>query len=90
MPVHNQPHPGEFIEGMLLEPCELSIRQVAERLRVSASTFRWLVSSKSRVSRVVLGRGAESSLAMQNNHNLWQARQRIDLSGLTPMGLTPA
>jgi plasmid maintenance system antidote protein VapI len=42
-----------------------------------------------RLSRV-LGRSAESWLAMQDSHDLWQARQRLELSGLTPMELTPA
>jgi hypothetical protein len=32
MQMHNPPHPGEFIEGMYLQPCALSIRQVAERV----------------------------------------------------------
>ena len=77
--MHNPPHPGEFIEGVYLEPCALSIRQVAERLGVSASTFQR-----------VLGRSAENWLAMQDSHDLWQAHQRLDLSGLTLMELTPA
>ena len=42
-----------------------------------------------RLSRV-LGRSAESWLAMQDSYDLWQARQRLDLSALTPMELTPA
>ena len=95
--MHNPPHPGEFIEGVYLEPCALSIRQVAGRLGVSASTFQRLVAGKSRVSpdmalrlSRVLGRSAESWLAMQDSHDLWQARQRLDLSGLTLMELTPA
>ena len=36
----------------------------------------------------VLGRSAESWLAMQDSDDLWQARQSLDLSGLTPMELT--
>ena len=31
-----------------------------------------------------------SELAMQDSHGLWQARQRLDRSMLTPMELTPA
>ena len=57
---------------VVLEPCALSIRQMALRL-----------------SRV-LGRSAENWIAMQHSHNLWQARQRLDLSWLTLMELTPA
>ena len=81
MQMHNPPHPGEFIEGVVLEPCELSIRQVAGKSRVSPDMAL-------RLSRV-LGRSAESWLAMPDSHDLWQARQRLDLSGLTPMELMP-
>jgi addiction module HigA family antidote len=77
MQMHSPPHPGEFIEGVYLEPCELSIRQVAERLGVSASTLQRLVAGKSRVTpdmalrlSRVLGRSAESWLAMQDSHDL--------------------
>jgi antitoxin HigA-1 len=38
---HNPPHPGEFIEGVYLEPCGLSIRQVAERLTMQHSHDLW-------------------------------------------------
>ena len=79
MQMHNPPHPGEFIEGVYLEPCGLSIRQLAKRLDVSALTLQR-----------VHGRSAESWLAMQDGYDLWQARQSLDLSGLTPMELTAA
>ena len=92
--MHQPPHPGEFITGVYLEPCALSLRQVAERLGVSASTFQRLVTSKSRVTpdmalrlSAVLGRSPESWLALQDSYDLWEARQRLDLSGLTPMQL---
>ncbi len=97
MQMHNPLHPGEFIEGVYLEPCELSIRQVAERLGVSASSFQRLVAGKSRVTpdmalrlSRVLGRSAVSWLAMQDSHDLWRARQCLELSVLTPRELTPA
>jgi plasmid maintenance system antidote protein VapI len=34
-----------------------------------------------------LGRSAESWLAMQSNYDLWQARQRIDLSEVEELEL---
>ena len=54
-------------------------RQVTERLGVSAYTFQRLAAGRSsvtpdiamRMSRV-LGRSAESWLAMQDSHDLWQ------------------
>ena len=77
--MHNPPHSGEFIEGVYLEPCGLSIRQLAKRLDVSALTLQR-----------VHGRSAESWLTLQDSHDLWKARQRLDLSVLTPMELTPS
>ena len=95
--MHQPPHPGEFIAGVYLEPCELSLRHVAERLGVSASTFQRLVACKSRVTpdmalrlSKVLGRSPESWLSLQDSYDLWEARHRLDLSGLTPMQLLPA
>ena len=56
-----------------------------------------LVAGKSRITpdmalrlSRVLGRSAESWLSLQDSHDLWQARQRLDLSALTPMEFTPA
>lgn len=31
----------------------------------------------------VLGRSPESWLAMQDNHDLWQAKRTVDLSGIS-------
>ena len=74
--MHNPPHLAEFIEGVYLEPCGLSIRQVAERLDVAASTFQRLIAGKSRVSpdmalrlSRVLGRSAESWLTLRDSHD---------------------
>lgn len=33
----------------------------------------------------VLGRTPESWLAMQDSHDLWQAKHTVDLRGVTPM-----
>jgi addiction module HigA family antidote len=84
MQMHNLPHPGTFIEGVYLEPCALSTATV-QRLVASKSSVSPDVAL--RLSRV-LGRSAESWLAMQDSFDLWQARQSLDLSGLTPMELT--
>jgi addiction module HigA family antidote len=90
MQMHNPVHPGEFIEGVSLEPCELSIRQVAERLGVSASTLQRLVVGKSRASpdmalrlSRVLGRSAESWLAMQAAGGCGMSSTAVKLSQLS-------
>ncbi len=39
MPMHNPPHPGEFIQATYLEPFNISGRFLAEKLNVAASTL---------------------------------------------------
>lgn len=86
MSMHNPPHPGEFIREVYLEPLNVSFRIVAEKLKVSPSTFHRLIKGQSNISSEMalrlsktLGRTPESWLAMQDNYNLWQAKQRVNL-----------
>lgn len=86
MGMYNPPHPGEFIREVYLEPLGVSFRVVAEKLKVSPSTFHRLIKGQSNISSEMalrlsktLGRTPESWLAMQDNYNLWQARQRVNL-----------
>lgn len=90
--MHNPPHPGEFVSEVYLVPSGMSGRQLALRLGVSPSTLQRLLAGNHRVSpemalrlSVVLGRSAESWLALQDAHDLWQARAMVDISGLTPL-----
>lgn len=83
MRMYNPPHPGEVIDGIYLEPFDVSIRTMATRLGVSPSTFGRVVSGKNAVSpdmairlSKVLGRSPESWLQMQANHDLWVAQQQ--------------
>lgn len=85
---HNPPHPGGFIKRVYMEPFQLGSDEVAAKLQVSASTFNHLINEKSDISpemalklSKVLGRSAESWLLMQDNFNLWKAKNEIDLSG---------
>ena len=64
-------------------------RQLAEKLGVSPSTLNGVLRGNSGISSEMalrlakaLGRSAESWLTMQDNFNLWQARQSADLSGV--------
>jgi len=86
MSVHNPPHPGEFIREVYLEPLGVSFRVVAEKLKVSPSTFHRLIKGQSNISSEMalrlsktLGRTPESWLAMLDNYNLWQVKQRVNL-----------
>ncbi|MCR4292673.1 MAG: HigA family addiction module antitoxin [Candidatus Kuenenia sp.] len=84
--MYNPPHPGKFIREVYLEPTGISYRTVAAKLKVAPSTFNRLIKGQSNISSEMalrlsktLGRTPESWLIMQNNYNLWQARQTINL-----------
>ena len=90
MALHNPPHPGEFISAVYLEPNGISGRELAAKLGVAASTLNRLLTGASGISPEMalrlaksLGRSPESWLVMQYSYDLWQARQRVDLSGVT-------
>ncbi len=86
MAMHNPPHPGEFIREVYLEPFEITGRQLSASLGVSPSTLNRILNGSSGISSEMalrlskaLGRSPESWLAMQDNFDLWQARQSINL-----------
>jgi len=97
MTMHNPPHPGEFITEVYLEPNNLSGRELAAKLGVAASTLNRILTGTSGISPEMalrlskaLGRSAESWLALQYNHDLWQAKQRVNLANVGRVRLTAA
>ena len=93
-PMHNPPHPGEFISEVYLQPFGVSGRELAVQLDVAASTLSRVLAGESRVTPEMalrlskaLGRSAESWLAMQGAHDLWDARQSLDLERVRPVQL---
>lgn len=89
MIMHNPPHPGEFIREIYLEPFKITCRQLAAKLGVSASTLNRILNGNSGISSEMalrlsksLGRSPESWLTMQDNYNLWQARQTVNLDAV--------
>jgi addiction module HigA family antidote len=82
MNMHNPPHPSEFIDGVYMQPYNLSRRALATHLNAAASTLSRIVKGQSAISpemalrlSIVLGRTPESWLSMQDNCELWQALQ---------------
>ena len=89
MAMHNPPHPGEFIRTVYLEPFSISSRFLATKLDVSPSTLNRVIKGVSGISLEMalrlskaLGRSPESWLALQDNYDLWQARQRTNLENV--------
>ncbi len=97
MNMHNPPHPGEFIESLYLEPHGISCRALATHLDVAPSTLSRIVKGKSAITPAMalrlskaLGRTPESWLNMQDNYDLWQAKQNLDLGGVQRLDLNVA
>ena len=97
MKSHNPPHPGEFITEVYLEPNGISGRELAAKLGVAASTLNRILTGANGVSPEMalrlskaLGRSPESWLAMQYAHDLWLARQSVDLGNVSKVRLTAA
>ena len=97
MNMHNPPHPGEFIQATYMKPFGVSCRHLAKYLDVAASTLNRVLKTQSGISpemalrlSKVIGRSPESWLAMQDSYDLWQAKQSVDLTGLTRLHLDVA
>lgn len=97
MAMHNPPHAGEFITEVYLRPNNLSGRELAAKLGVAASTLNRILTGTSGISPEMalrmskaLGQSPESWLALQSNHDLWQAKQHVKLGNVGRIRLTAA
>ena len=97
MAMYNPPHPGEFITEVYLEPNGISGRELAAKLDVAASTLSRILKGSSRITPEMalrlskaVGRSPESWLSMQGNHDLWVARQQVNLKGVGKLRLAVA
>lgn len=97
MAMYNPPRPGEFITQVYLESKNLSGRELAGKLDVAASTLNRILTGTSRISPEMalrlskaLGRSPESWLTIQYNHDLWHAKQHVNLGKVGKVRLTRA
>ena len=97
MAMYNPPHPGEFITEVYLEPNHISGRELAHSLGVSPSTLNRVLNGTSGISpsmalrlAKVLGRSAESWLAIQTNYDLWHARKTVKLGRVKKLEFSAA
>ena len=90
MAMYNPPHPGEFIQKVYLAPNVISGRELSAKFGVAPSTLNRILKGASGVSpemalrlSIALGRTPESGLAIQDSHDLWQAKPTVDLRDVT-------
>jgi antitoxin HigA-1 len=94
MNMYNPPHPGEFINELYLKPSKISTRELAMKIGVAPSTVSRLLNGLGGLSADMalrlskaLGRSPESWLQLQAAHELWHARQTVDVSGISKFKL---
>ena len=90
-------HPGEFITGVYLDPNEISGRELAVKLDVAPSTLSRILKGTSRITPEMalrlskaIGRSPKSWLALQDAHDLWAARKRVDMQRVGKVKLAAA
>ena len=87
---HKPPHVGGLIYRTYIEPFdEISANKIADALGVARSTFSRLINGVSDLSpemavrlSAVLGGSVESWIRLQENYDLWKARESIDTKKL--------
>ena len=87
MEMHNPPHPGEVLKELYLEPLELTVAAAARALGVSRKHLSQIVHGHKNVAPEMALRLATAFsttpalwLNLQSNYDIWQVRQRADLS----------
>jgi len=92
MNMHKPPHPSEFIQEVFMTPFGHSCRYISKKLEVAPSTLSRVLKGQSCVSPEMalklsktLGRSPESWLTMQNDYDLWLAKQKVNLEKLQPI-----
>ena len=90
--LQNPSHPGEVLVALYLEPLGMSAPALAKRLNVPRTRIERLVKGETsvtvntamRLSRF-FGTTPEFWMNLQRAHDLAQARDSVDLSGITPL-----
>jgi addiction module HigA family antidote len=82
--MHHPPHPGESLKLLYMEPLDLTIKAVAERLGVERKTISRLIHGHTGVTAemaIRLGKAFGTTpdlwLNKQRGYDLWNARQRM-------------
>jgi addiction module HigA family antidote len=94
MRMYDPPHPGEILSDLWLHPLELTITAAAAKLKVSRKTLSEIVNGKASISpemalrlELAFGKSAESWLAHQAAHDLWQLEAKRESLGVERLTL---
>lgn len=84
----NPPHPGKILKELYLEPLGVTITNAADSLGVARKTLSRLLHEKAGISSVMAIRLAAAFtntepqywLNLQQQYDVWQAKQHVDTS----------
>ena len=96
-PVFDPPHVGEYFETVYIEAADVRAVGLAAAIGVSKSTVSWILAGKTRLTAQVAVRLEEATgvsarllMRIQDNHDLWHARQTLDRSAVHHLELRTA
>lgn len=88
------PHPGEILQAEFLEPLGLTQYRVAKDIHTTGSQISKLVRGTIGISAdmalrlsAYFGNSAEFWLGLQDEYDLWHARQTTDTSDITALDI---
>lgn len=88
MMMHNPPHPGEILREYI-NGLSKTVTEVAEGLASSRKHISLILNGHSGISAemalklaAAFGTTPEFWLNLQKNYDLWQARQKVDVSNI--------
>lgn len=91
MPMHNPPHPGQFIRDEIIEANGLSVTAAAHLLNVGRSALSNLLNEHADLSsemalriEMVFGIRMDTLMAMQTAHDVAQMRRRASKIHVKP------
>ena len=89
MLMHDPPHPGEVLRELYFAPLGLTVTRAARALKVSRKTLSAILNGRSGVSpdmamrlSVALDTTPESWMNLQQQYDLWLARQSRTFEGV--------
>lgn len=82
MAMFNPPHPGESLRELYIEPLNLNVIDIAQKLKIEVCELNNILDGKCKISPQIaiklakgFGGSAESWLQQQSMHDLWCTQQ---------------
>jgi addiction module HigA family antidote len=90
--MHKPLHPGEIVKDALFTDTDLTVSEVAKKLKIDRTTFSRLLNGRSGISAdmayklsLLLNTSAEMWMNLQRDYDLWQARRRNKALKIKPL-----